>query len=449
MPLLRARRFAALLLAAGLALVLASGLAACGGSADDDPPPAPSGTAPPTAAPAEPPVPVESPATATPTTTAETAQTPIVTPDPPTPLAESSPGPAPAPEPPAAPVEPPAPDPSTPPVEVTVPVAEIAPLLYDTYDLSGAVAEPGHYTFLEDLDDPASAVTTYEGLRDGTATALLIHTADAHGISQAARYDAVAPGDLFEWRQASDCFVRYTVTEVKDDPAGDPPRTLLGVAWMTYAYSGCSGAIPAGTGASVNLGDLPNLGGTSLTVPIRHGTYQIIPEGWTGATEAYVPQPVPDPETLRTDDIAVARQIPDWREPELPDHWGFVRAHMHRENAICYDAAWTGTGTGIGLRIICNPVLLIGSPKNAVSRPNNGADLSVIETRVIAGRPAWVYYGVPNPTLDQWAAAVVVVYDQETGNIYQLHGLNRHLRGPNIDALIAVAASLFEPPNAP
>ena len=234
MPLLRARRFAVLLLAAGLALVLASGLAACGGSADDDPPPAPSETAPPTAAPAEPPVPVESPATATPTSLAETTQTPRVTPDPPTP------------EPPAA-----LGDPPPPPAEATA-AAETMALLYDTYDFSGTVAEPGHYVFLEDPADTSTAVTTYEGLRDGTATALLIHTTDAHGVPQTERYEAVATGDLFEWRQASDCFVRYTVNDVKDDPAGDPPRKLLGVAWMTYAFTGCSGAIStAATAVSV------------------------------------------------------------------------------------------------------------------------------------------------------------------------------------------------------
>ena len=260
MPVLRARRFPAPLLAAALALALASGLAACDGSADGDPPPAPTGSAPPTAAPVESPAPVEPPATATPTTTAETAQTPIVTPDPPAPLAEPSPAPAPAPEPPAAPVEPPAPDPSTSPAEVTVPVAEIASLLYDTYDLSSAVAEPGHYVFLEDPDDPASAVTTYEGLRDGTATALLIHTADAHGISQAVLYDAVATGDLVEWKQADDCFVRYTVTEVPAPAAGAATR-MFGVAWMTYAFTGCRGPIAAAPPRTLRFGDLPNLGG--------------------------------------------------------------------------------------------------------------------------------------------------------------------------------------------
>ena len=69
-----------------------------------------------------------------------------------------------------------------------------------------------------DPADTTSAVTTYEALRDGTTTALLIHKSDAHGASQAALYDAVAAGDLFEWHEADDCFVRYKVTEVKPDP---------------------------------------------------------------------------------------------------------------------------------------------------------------------------------------------------------------------------------------
>ena len=46
---------------------------------------------------------------------------------------------------------------------------------YDTYDTTGAVSTPGSYAFLSDLDDTSTVVTTYEGLRDGTTTALLIH----------------------------------------------------------------------------------------------------------------------------------------------------------------------------------------------------------------------------------------------------------------------------------
>ena len=66
---------------------------------------------------------------------------------------------------------------------------------YDRYDTTGEVAEPGSYAFLADPADTTSAVTTYEALRDGTTTALLIHKSDAHGASQAALYDAVEAGD--------------------------------------------------------------------------------------------------------------------------------------------------------------------------------------------------------------------------------------------------------------
>ena len=68
----------------------------------------------------------------------------------------------------------------------------------------------------------------------------MIHKNDRPRVARRRRtsYDLVQAGDLFEWRQASDCFVRYTVTDVKDDPAGDPPRKLLAVAWMTYAFTG-------------------------------------------------------------------------------------------------------------------------------------------------------------------------------------------------------------------
>ena len=229
-----------LLLVTGLALAVS--LTACDGSSGDGP---------------ESTVPDESPAPATPAPAPETLQPPITPPDPPLP------------EPPAEPVEPRAPAASPPTDEPTttaseeapVPVPETTPLLYDTYDLSGAVAEPGHYAFLVDPGDLTSVVTTYEGLRDGTTIALLIHTRDAHGIPQTALYDAVAPGDLFEWRQTDDCFVRYQVTEVQPDPSGPVPQKLLSVAWMTYAFTGCSGTIATTTAATLDWSDLPDLGG--------------------------------------------------------------------------------------------------------------------------------------------------------------------------------------------
>ena len=176
---------------------------------------------------------------------------------------------------PSAPGEPPLGDPSTARDE-----AEALPFLYDTYDLSGAVAEPGHYVFLEDPADTSTAVTTYEGLRDGTATALLIHTHDTHGVSQVARYDAVEPGDLVEWKQAADCFVRYAVTSAPAPAVGAVTRAF-GVAWMTYAFTGCSSAIATATTAvSVTWGGviLPDLGGGGGDQPDR----------------AHPPRPLPD-----------------------------------------------------------------------------------------------------------------------------------------------------------
>ena len=112
----------------------------------------------------------------------------------------------------------------------------------------------------------------------------MIHQNDSVGTSQADFYDLVQVGDIVEWREADDCWVvRYTVTEVKDDPAGDPPRKLLAVAWMTYAFTGCSGAVAANAVASFAWGPLPALGGTSLTAPVVHGMTQIVPGDWTGA----------------------------------------------------------------------------------------------------------------------------------------------------------------------
>ena len=329
-------------------------------------------------------------------------------------------------------------------------------LPYDHFDPTGAADQPGRYTFLDDT----RVVTTYEELRDGTVTTLRLHPSDADGTAHTDLILDLLPGDLVEWKQATDCFVRYTITDVRP-PAfatgvywqdgqelADPPpisTTIpaeLTIAWMTYAFTGCSGAIPAGTGAGLGLGDLPNLGGTSLTVPIRHGAFQIIPEGWTGATETPIVLPVTIPDPLRTRDIAVARQIPHWRDPVLPDHWEFILASVHGDSSAGYVALWTGSGRGTGLRIIRNPAWVIGGTENAVERPNVPG-IAVTETRVIAGRPAWVSYGVPDPGLDQWFLTEIAISDPETDSIYRLHGLNLIYLGPNIDALIAVAASLF------
>ena len=111
-------------------------------------------------------------------------------------------------------------------------------LTYGAPVTTGSVTDDGDYAFLTDPDDLTTMVTTYEGLRDGSTTGLVINKNDSAGASQADFYDLVEAGDIVEWREADDCFVRYPVTEVKDDPAGDPPRKLLAVKVMTYRLHG-------------------------------------------------------------------------------------------------------------------------------------------------------------------------------------------------------------------
>ena len=113
--------------------------------------------------------------------------------------------------------------------------AEPGSFRYDTYDTTGAIATAGSYAFLSDADDTSTAVTTYEALRDGTTTALLIHKSDTRGASQAALYDAVQTGHLIEWSKADDCFVRYRVTDVPAVDAAAAHREF-GVRWERYVF---------------------------------------------------------------------------------------------------------------------------------------------------------------------------------------------------------------------
>ena len=178
----------------------------------------------------------------------------------------------------------------------------------------------------------------------------MIHQNDSAGTSQADFYDLVEVGDLMEWRQASDCFVRYTITEVKDDPTGDHPRKLLAVAWMTYAFTGCSGAISPTATASFAWGPLPDLGGPGLTAPVVHGVYQIVPVGWTGATKApeRSERSSSYPDLVQTTDIAEARKMRHWREPAVPAGWTFYKADGggYEINPVDGYCAWYVTATG-------------------------------------------------------------------------------------------------------
>ena len=101
-------------------------------------------------------------------------------------------------------------------------------LAYGAPTTSGSVTDDGDYAFLTDPDDLTTMVTTYEGLhdglREGNPIGLVLHQNDGHGASHEAFYDLVQANDVFEWREADDCWMRYVIREVHTDPAGDPPR---------------------------------------------------------------------------------------------------------------------------------------------------------------------------------------------------------------------------------
>ena len=299
----------------------------------------------------------------------------------------------------------------------------------------------GSYAFLSDADDTSTTVTTHEALRDGTTTALLIHKSDSHGASQTALYDAVEAGDLFEWKKADDCFVRYAVTEVKPDPTGPAPRKLLAVAWMTYAFTGCSGIVSEELAVTMDFGPLSDLGGTSLTAPVAHGVYQIVPVSWTGATKATEPSDLPAtyPELAQTTDVAEARMMRHWREPSVAAGWTLARAEGggHEISPVDGYCAWYVTATGEPGFKVCGEKgtrIWYGARESAWHEGT-----SVAQTRVIAGRPASVLYS----TSDRFFPLTLRVYDAATQVEYTIYGQASSLRGRNVEAVVAIAQSLF------
>ncbi len=324
-------------------------------------------------------------------------------------------------------------------------------LRYNAYDAAGEAAAPGSYAFLTDADGAMSAVATYEGLRDGTAKRLLIHKADAQGTSQAALYNAVAAGDLFEWRKTDDCWVRYRVSEVLPDPGRAAPSKLLAVERMSYAFTGCSGVIAADAVVLLAWGVLPDLGGPSLAAPIRHGPFQLVPEGWEGPVEQDPFRPWPEnpyANPMGTTELAEARRLPYWRDPTLPAGWTFGIASSgdhHSDPPGGYCSFWANDRGyhGVGICGGFHP-----SPDQPVeSSWSNGA--VAVETRVIAGRPSFVVYSPAGPNHNRYHSIQVWIYDPVTAAVYDVDGYDWTLNGSNVDAVIAIARSLFEEPDAP
>ncbi len=323
-----------------------------------------------------------------------------------------------------------------------------------TYDPTGEVATPGTHAFFAAPDSVGPVITTYEGLRRAAAV-LRIHASDADGVSRASLYGAVATGDLFEWKQAEDCFVRYRVT---DAPAADgtAPYREFAVRPETYAFQSCqSGDLPseAPPVAFTTAPDLPldHLGGAQLTgFAVVHGIYQIVPAGWTGLTKPYeeVRPPGNSSDTpVFTESLAEARNLPYWRDPELPTGWRFDRAASGglADPGYGYTAEYVMADGSSAFRLKGYHASARYRPEE-VTRSGNGGSW---ETRTIAGRPAQVVYS-PLGAGRNWRFPITVwVYDRATESEYKIIGFDLSLRGENIDAVIAIARSLFEGPNAP
>ena len=318
------------------------------------------------------------------------------------------------------------------------------------------MTDDGDYAFLTDPDDLTTIVTTYEGLRDGSTTGLVIHKNDSAGTSQADFYDLVQAGDIFEWREADDCFVRYTVTDVKDDPAGDPPRKLLAVKVMTYAFTGCTGTVAANATASIAWGALPDLGGTSLTAPIRHGPYQLVPEGWTGSVEEPETYSLPGDSYTNpayTTDLAEARQLPYWRDPALPAGWTlkWVISGDVSGPAYGYWAEFATERGGSAFTVFGYYADYRGHPREASRRNGRG----VYETRVIAGRPARVAYSPSGPNHSDLFPVTVWIYDPSTEAEYEILGGVKTSAGATLTpssrspAASSSPPTRHEPPGAP
>ena len=244
--------------------------------------------------------------------------------------------------------------------------------------------------------------------------------------------------------------MRYTVTEVLAEPSGTP-RRLLGVEWMTYAFTGCSGVIATEAAATVDWGELPDLGGPSLTAPVVHGIYQIAPEAWTGALkehEVFSGPGASHKNPVYTESLTEARKLPYWRDPTLPTGWRLDAAISGglADPAYGYTAeyvnergypAFTLKGYHADARYYA---------KRAAWSRSSGQ--GVRETRMIAGRPAVVIHGGPGYAGRRWSVTVWV-YDEATESEYKIIASDWSLTagGGNAGAVIAIARSLFEPPN--
>ena len=227
------------------------------------------------------------------------------------------------------------------------------------------------------------------------------------------------------------------------------------MAWMTFTYTGCSGAISPSDDIRLVWRDLPNLGGESLRVPVIHGAYEIVPLDWEGETlREYVSSPdYSDP--VETDDITVARTLDFWREPTLPEGWTFNKAIAAGGDAYGgasygYCATWWATDRIIPEANYAHPQMGVEICADFTSSRYGNRDASwnegsaAHETRVIAGRPAVLRFSPPAPNHHPSFPTLIEVFDPATEVTYEIEAIDYDLRS-NPEAVVEMARSLFTP----
>ncbi len=307
-------------------------------------------------------------------------------------------------------------------------------LRYDSLDATGEVAEAGEWAI---LDADGAVLATWEGLRSDAAT-LRVHQTDAGGTSWASEFGAVSEGDLFEWRKASDCWVRYHVTGAPVRPSAGSGRWEFPVEWMTYAATGagCTGAVAPATVLRVDEA-APDIR-APIDSPIRHDRFLLYPPGRTGELDAQVWTNTDS--TPTSTDIEVVRRHPFWRDPELPTGWTLHSAAIGFEGMDGYQATYLDARGGFGA-----DVSVVRPRWWPWPNPAGSGAANVWETRIIDGHPAIVYY---NPTGEPTHVTRVRIFDRGSGIMYSVDGISFRIRGFP-DAVIAIARSLLPSESTP
>ena len=144
-------------------------------------------------------------------------------------------------------------------------------------------------------------------------------------------------------------------------------------------------------------------------------------------------------DAIITEDIAVARRFPIWRDPDLPAGWSLYDAETGTISAPApdgYRARYVNEGYLAATIHVYHRTL---RPYHmwASNHPRG----SVRETRLIDGHPAFVQYAPPGH--EQSLGTQVWIFHRDTGLVYVVRGQDPILLDSNIDRTIEIARSLY------